>query len=159
LADFEIPPTYHNIGKTLKEIHMRQNYGVNIVSIVRGEKRINIPDGDERIYPYDHIVVVGTDHQLMRFSYTMEESATAKFEFEKKDVHLQQLVIEENSKLIGKTIETAKLRDKYRCMVIGIERNHNSKMNPEIHEEFRIGDVLWLAGEKLKIQELIKDHH
>lgn len=158
LAEFEIHCEYHNVGKTLQEIHIRQSYGVNIVSIIRGDKRINIPDGDQRLFPHDKIVVVGTDHQLMRFSYTIEESASKNLSQEKHEVVLEQLVLEEDSKLIGKTIATAELRDKYRCMVIGIERTHSAKMNPEIDETFRIGDILWLAGERKKILELVHDH-
>lgn len=158
LAEFEIHPEYHNTGKTLQEVHIRQSYGVNIVSIIRGERRINIPDGDQRLFPGDRIVVVGTDHQLMHFSYTLEESASKQLNHEKNEVVLEQLVLEEDSKLIGKTIVTAHLRDKYRCMVIGIERTHSAKMNPEIDEIFRAGDILWLAGERKKILELVHDH-
>jgi len=158
LADFEIQPHYPHVGQQLKDIHMRENYGINIVSIIRGENRINIPGGEEMLFPYDRIVVVGTDHQLMRFNYMMEEYNSQKEEYQGKDVVLEQILLDEDSKLIGKTIRTALLRDKYHCMVIGIERGHSSKMNPETTEDFRVDDILWLVGEKQKIIALVKDH-
>lgn len=159
LAEFELQPQSPLIGKPLKGIHLRQTYGINIVSIIRGENRINIPGGEEQLFPHDRIVVVGTDHQMMRFNYVMEECASQKENSaDKKEVVLEQIYVDETSKLIGKTIGTAKLRDKYRCMVVGIERGERSKMNPEIDEVFRQGDTLWLAGEKQKIIKLIEEH-
>ncbi len=158
LADFEIHHSYKHIGKMLKEIELRQDYGVNIVSIIRGERRINIPDGEERIYPHDKIVVVGTDQQLMKFSYTLEEIDKEENIIEKIDVHLEQIILEEGSKLIGKNTLNSQLRDKYRCMVVGIERNRKAKMNPDITETFKLHDIIWVVGEKQKILELVIDH-
>ncbi len=158
LADFEVTVNYPYAGQTLREMHIRQRFGVNIVSILRGDHRINIPDGNERIFPGDRIVVVGTDRQLMRLSYAIEEVNSQENNLEAKDVVLEHLLLDENSKLIGKTIATAALREKYRCLVIGIEHQHSSKMNPDITEEFRVNDVIWIVGEKQKIMQLVNDH-
>jgi len=160
LAEFEIHPHSPNVGKPLREIHMREHYGVNIVSIIRGDDRINIPGGSEFLYPHDRIVVVGTDKQLMKFNYSIDEciSERDKDVKSKKEVFLEQILLDVNSHLVGKTISTAKLRDKYNCMVIGIERGRSSKMNPDVTEDFRPGDILWLVGERQKIKELVEDH-
>ncbi len=158
LADFEITANYPHAGETLRELHIRQKFGVNIVSILRGDQRINIPDGNQRIFPGDRIVVVGSDHQLMRLSYSIEEFDSKETENEQKDVVLEHLLLEEGSKLIGKTILNAALREKYRCLVIGIDRQYSSKMNPDINEQFRLHDIIWLVGEKQKIVALMDDH-
>lgn len=55
------------MGKTLKELNFRQKCNVNIVTIIRGEQRINIPGGEERLYPFDKLVVVGADVDLEHF--------------------------------------------------------------------------------------------
>ncbi len=158
LADFEISPNYPHAGQTLRELHIRQKFGVNIVSILRGDHRINIPDGDQRIFPGDRIIVVGSDHQLMRLSYSIEEFDSKEIKSEQRDVVLEHLLLEKESKLIGKTILNAELREKYRCLVIGIDRQHSPKMNPDINEQFRLNDIIWLVGEKQKIVELMEDH-
>ena len=49
LADFEVRQNSPSMGKTLKELNFRQKCNVNIVTIIRGEKRINIPGGEERL--------------------------------------------------------------------------------------------------------------
>ena len=64
LADFEVKQNSPSMGKTLKELNFRQKCNVNIVTIIRGEQRINIPGGEERLYPFDKLVVVGADVDL-----------------------------------------------------------------------------------------------
>ena len=59
LADFEVRQNSPTVGKTLKELNFRKICNVNVVTIVRGNIRINIPGGDERLYPFDKIIVVG----------------------------------------------------------------------------------------------------
>ena len=61
------------MGKTLKELNFRQKCNVNIVTIIRGSKRINIPGGNERLYPFDKLVVVGADDDLAHFRQYIEE--------------------------------------------------------------------------------------
>lgn len=156
LADFEVQTHSPFVGKQLKELHIREDYGVNIVSIVRGNARIHIPKGNEMIFPYDRIVVAGTDHQMMRFNYRMEECALNEEDVEQNDVVLEQLLLEENSPLIGKTIRSSEIREKYGCMIIGIERPHKYLMNPESTEELKTSDILWLVGEKQKILQLVE---
>jgi CPA2 family monovalent cation:H+ antiporter-2 len=102
------------------------------------------------IFPYDRIVVAGTDHQMMRFNYRMEECALNEEDVEQNDVVLEQLLLEENSPLIGKTIRSSEIREKYGCMIIGIERPHKYLMNPESTKRLKTSDILWLVGEKKK---------
>ncbi len=157
LADFEMQAHSPYVGKNLIELGIREKYGVSIVSIIRGDKRINIPGGNEVLFPHDRIVVVGTDHQLMRFSYMMEEYSSNVDYTEGMDVVVEQVLLNPGSKLIGKTMQNSLIRNTYRCMVIGIEREHHSKMNPETSEKFRENDILWLVGEKQKIMGLIEE--
>ena len=45
------------IGKSLGELSFRQNFGVNVVAITRGDLNIYIPKSSEPIYPvsYTHL--------------------------------------------------------------------------------------------------------
>ncbi len=159
LAEFEISSNSPNIGRKLKEIEMRQRYGVNIVSIIRGNQRINIPGGNELLYPADKIIVVGTDEQLQRFDEVMrrrqEQDALAPTN---EDVCLEQFTLSEQSPFVGVTIRNSYLRDRYNCMIVGIERGAISLDNPDINEALQANDTLWVVGEKDKIAELAKDN-
>jgi CPA2 family monovalent cation:H+ antiporter-2 len=161
LADFEIKQEYSIVGKTLKELNFRQMCGVNVVKIIRGRKRINIPGGEERIYPLDRLVVLGNDTQMIIFQQFIEEKGK-KFqqtELEESnvmplEVNIEQFQIEPDSKLIGKTIKTSHIRDKFDCLVVGVERGESSTMNPDVDLEFEPYDIVWVIGEHDKIIKL-----
>ena len=67
LADFEVRQDSPSVGKTLKELDFRKKCNINVVTIIRGRNRINIPGGEERIYPFDKLIVVGDDEDLVQF--------------------------------------------------------------------------------------------
>lgn len=158
LADFEVKQNSPSMGKTLKELNFRQKCNVNIVTILRGGRRINIPGGDERLYPMDKLVVVGADHDLEHFRRYLEEryrqSNTNPTNSEAREVSMEQFIIVENSLLIGRTIVESGIRDKAACLVIGIERGETSIKNPPPTTVFEEGDIVWIVGEHEKVLRL-----
>ena len=150
LADFAILPRYLIAGKTLDELKFRQFFGMNIVTIVRGDIRINIPKGSERIYPGDHIVLLGTDSQMEIFQKRLEEGRLRYENKEEKpspEVQMKQIQIGPESHLIGKTIRTSGIHEKNHCLLIGIERDNTSMQNPDLDLVLEEDDILWLIGE------------
>lgn len=145
------------MGKTLKELNFRQKCNVNIVTIIRGEQRINIPGGEERLYPFDKLVVVGADDDLEHFrQYLVEryKKAQSKKEQTTHEVNMEQFTIAEGSHLIGRTILESGIRDKSACLVIGIERGETSIKNPAPSTVFQEGDIVWIVGEHEKVLRL-----
>ncbi|KAA6301745.1 MAG: Inner membrane protein YbaL [Candidatus Ordinivivax streblomastigis] len=157
LSDFLIQPQFSIVGKTLKELQFRQAFGVNIVTIVRGDTRINIPNGDERVYPNDHLIVLGTDTQIELFQQQIEVKKQKYAEHQEKPAHevvLRQLEIESDSPLIGKNIQTSRIQSDYDCMIVGVERNHYSILNPKADLNFAESDIVWIVGESKNIKQL-----
>jgi CPA2 family monovalent cation:H+ antiporter-2 len=160
LSEFAIEPYFSIVGKTLKELGFRQLFGVNIVTIVRGRVRINIPNGTERIYPGDHIIVLGTDKQTELFQNRLEEKRKKYERMEDQqtsDVKMRQFQIGPESQLIGETIRTSGIQEMYGCLVVGIERNECSIQDPNLDLVLEEGDIVWVIGEYgniLKICEL-----
>ncbi len=154
LADFEIKQNSPSVGKTLRELNFRKYCNVNIVTIIRGDIRINIPGGEERLYPFDKIIVVGSDSDLEHFRTYVEE----KYQDYKSHLHpttnevsIEQFQVSANSPLIGKTIQESGIRDKADCLVIGIERGNTSIKNPDPSTVFQEGDLVWIVGEHSKL--------
>lgn len=158
LGDFEIRQASPSVGKTLKELNFRQKCGVNVVTIVRGEQRINIPGGDERLYPFDKLVVVGTDTELESFlQYTEErylQNQSALENEQIKEVSMEQFVINHDSNLVKRSIRESGIRDNAACLVIGIERGTSSIMNPSPDTILENGDIVWIVGERDKMIKL-----
>lgn len=157
LADFEIPGESRWAGKTLLELNLGKKYGVHIASILRGRRRINIPGGAVRLFPADKIQVIGTDEQLSRFAEEMIRVSSMEADvIEKSEMMLKQFVIDAGSVFLGKTIREAGIREKYRCLVAGVERGNAELMTPDVNAPFEEGDVVWVVGEKEDVYQLVK---
>lgn len=154
IEEFEISQSSPSIGKTLRELNFRQKTGVNIVTIIRGPKKINIPDGNERLYPFDKLVVSGSDEEMTQLSHYLEDKRLQASQLEEEAQHhicLSQYLIVPDSPLIEKTIASAGIREKTECMVIGIDRNDESIIQFTPSFVFAENDIIWLAGEKEKL--------
>lgn len=156
LADIEVPEESSWAGKTLQELNLGKTYGVHIASILRGKKRINIPGGNERIFPSDKLQVIGTDDQLNTFSDNIQKGAIPQWEtYEQSEMNLKQFIIDANSIFLGKNIRQSGIREKYHCMIVGIERENGILMAPNVNTPFEEGDIIWIVGEKENVYQLI----
>ena len=156
LADFELPGESLWAGKTLLELNLGKKYGIHVVSILRGRRRINIPGGGTRLFPMDKIQVIGTDEQLNLFSEEMSKGAYVDSDvFEKSEMTLKQFMIDADSAFLGKTLRESGIRDKYHCLIAGVERGEEMLMTPDVNAPFEEGDVLWVVGEKEDVYQLV----
>ena len=156
MAEFEIARESNLAGKTLEELSIREQFGINIASIRRGDVLINIPIRSERLFPGDEISVIGTDDQVKEFKiYLDKNEIDVPEEVEQSDIILQKLELK-NRVCIGKSIRESGIREKTHGIIVGIERNGKRILNPESHLILEDSDILWIAGEKKKIAEFLK---
>ncbi|MGL4520272.1 MAG: cation:proton antiporter [Phocaeicola sp.] len=149
LTDFEIPADSIWAGKTLSELKFGKKYGIHVVSILRGKHRINTPGGASRIYPHDTIQLIGTDEQLSLFAKQGEKIAKRVEEEEivRSEMHLRQLVVSTKSPFFGKNLPESGIREKYNCLVVGVEREDGNLVTPDTETLFAAGDIVWVVGE------------
>lgn len=156
LTDFDIPGESPLAGKTLMDLNLGKKYGIHVVSILRGKRRINIPGGNVRLYPMDKIQVIGTDEQLNIFSEEMSRGAALDTDvFEKSEMTLKQFIIDADSVFLDKTLRESGIREKYRCLIAGIERGKNALMVPNVDTHFKEGDIVWVVGENEDVYKLV----
>lgn len=154
LADFEVPEESIWGGRLLGDLKLGQRYEVNVVSIIRGTHYMNIPNGNDRIYPRDHIQVIGTDEQIERFSGALANTVIVEAEYQDREMQLKQFLITEVSGFVGVKIKNSGIRDRYHCMIVGIETPDGILEKPEAERVFRVGDIIWLVGEKEALSRL-----
>jgi len=151
MAEFVIAKESNLAGKTLDELKIREQFGINIATIKRGEITINIPIRTERLFPGDEISVIGTDEQVALFNSYLEKHEIEEPKHElKEEIILQQLPLK-NRICIGKSIRESNIREQTHGIIVGIERNGNRILNPESHLVLEEDDILWIAGNKKKI--------
>lgn len=156
LTDFIIPGESEWAGKTLAELNFGKQYGVHVVSILRGRKRINIPGASMRLFPEDKIQVIATDEELNLFGEAMDKAAVLEADvIEKSEMILRQFCITADSPFLGKTLRESGIRERYRCLIAGVEREGEALHAPDPHEPFMEGDVVWVVGENVDVYELV----
>lgn len=156
LTTFDIPAEVEWAGKELRELNFGQHYGVHVVSILRGAKRINIPKATDRVFPHDRIQVIGTDSGLEAFGKAMEASEQALPEnFAEGEMILRRLSIGSTSPFIGRNLLESGIRNRYHCLVAGIEKPDGALHVPNATLPLEDGDVVWLVGERKDIEALM----
>ena len=146
------------VGKTLAEAGIRQKFSVNVVSIQRGAQSIIAPDPKEVIYPHDSLVVLGADEQIdkLRPFLDVPKDISSRFTLSRNYV-LKSLTLSEKSPLTGRKVGESGIRESYQAILVGIERNANRIMNPDVQTTFATHDVVWVVGENSKLDTLVKE--
>ena len=157
LADYVLPSEARWAGRTLGELNFGSKYGVHVVSVLRGRRRFNIPGASLRLFPQDKLQVIGTDEDLAVFSRDMEQvSALETDVVEKSEMILRQFSVDAGSPFLGKTLREAGIREKYRCLIAGVDRGDGTLHAPVPAEPFLEGDVVWIVGESNDVRRLVK---
>lgn len=158
IATFELHPALPFIGKPLAEAKLREDFGINIAMIKRGDITINVPNRYEKLYPNDEVSVIGTDIQLTTFREFIE-NITKNFSLpvERHEVSLEHFIVKEESALAGKTIRDSAIRELTKGLVVGIERYEERFLNPESDFIILPGDTVWMVGDEKRIKVLMSE--
>jgi len=157
MADIDVPADSLWAGKTLRELALGAKFGVHVSSILRATHRINVPDGSTEIFPGDKLQSIGSDDQLSAMAAALKEEVFGEdTDLEKREMKLRQMVLSGDSQFVGKTLRESGIRDKYNCMVVGLEEGKETLSQVKPTRKFEKGDILWIVGEEDALDTLIK---
>ena len=157
MSDIDVPMDSKWAGLTLRQLELRQRSGVHVSSILRAERRLNIPDGNTIVFPGDRLQVIGADSQLSKMAEALRsEIYGSDPDIEEKTMKLRQMVVTGGSQLLGVTLRDSGIRSRYNCMVVGIEEGEEnlSQMSPD--RKFEKGDIIWIVGEEKHLAQLLE---
>lgn len=155
ISDFDIPSDSQWAGKTLRELALGTRFGVHVSSILRGSHRINIPDGDMMIFVGDRLQAIGDDEQLNAMNVAMQhELVPEDADIEQREMRLHRIVVSSGSPLIGKTVRDAAIRQRFGCMVVGVEEGQKNLTMINPARRFKDGDIIWIVGEEQNVERL-----
>ena len=154
ISIIDVPTDSSWAGHSLKQLELRQRFGVHVCSIIRANHYINIPDADEQIFPADRLQVIGDDSQLSKLAEAMRSSVVADEYAERREMKLRQLVINGSSPLLNVRLKDSGIGDHYHCMVVGLEEGKERLSPIPPSRKFQKGDVVWIVGEEENLQQL-----
>ena len=157
MSDIDVPMDSTWAGKTLLQLQLRQRFGVHVSSILRAERRLNIPDGNTIVFPGDRLQVIGADSQLSSLAEALRtEVYGSDPDIETKSMRLRQMVVTGGSPLVGVTLRESGIRSRYNCMVVGIEEGEENLSPVSPDRKFEKGDIIWVVGEEHNLSQLLE---
>lgn len=155
----------HIAGKTLKQLNWGYLFSVNVIKLVRGKRHLNMPSGDLELRAGDQLYLIGKSEDLrsLRLSLGLPESAelpTLRQFIERQsdettDVYAYALPVERDSELQGKSIKSSKLREKYDCMILGLQREKLPILQPDVNMTIQTDDLVWVLGTRRMAEKLL----
>ncbi|HQT23397.1 MAG: sodium:proton antiporter [Sphingobacteriales bacterium 17-39-43] len=155
MIDLQVNQNADYIGKTLEELAWREKFGINLAYIKRGDKLIYAPSRFNKLLPFDHVGIIASDEQMQLFKPAFDATEPIdNVEYDVEDIVVQKIVVDEHNRLKGLTVRNSGIRERTNGLIFGIERNNERILNPNSQMVFEWGDIVWIVGERKKIQQL-----
>lgn len=152
-------------GKTLKQLDWGRRYNVNVLRVLRGKKHLDMPSGHVELKAGDRLLIIGRmeDLRAIRLGLELPELSEAPTlraftegqSDESADLYATAIPVERSSELQGKSIRTSGIREKYDCMVLGLQRNRLPILQPDVNMTFQAGDLVWVLGTRRMAERLL----
>lgn len=159
LAQLEIPDDSAWGGRTLAELDLGRETQVMVAAILRGQNRLNIPDGTTMLFPGDKIEVIGDDDSLHALADRMRADV---LDMTPNDRHhrlvIEHFLVERDSPFATLNIAESGIRDRYQCMVVGFETlaGDSGSIEPaQAERRMAPGDTIWVVGEEDAVHRLL----
>ncbi|RYY71265.1 MAG: sodium:proton antiporter [Chitinophagaceae bacterium] len=154
MVTFDVASESSVAGKSLIELQWRELIGANIAKIQRGAITKLIPGRDDRIFPGDKLFVICTDAQEKKLNALLRPSKLLIKREADTEVVLDKFTIEKESPLLNKNIRESIIKTDLIGLVVGVEREGERILNPESSLVFREADVVWIVGDKKKMDKI-----
>lgn len=173
LVSCKVPQTSSLIGKSLNQLAFRELYGCNILQVTTPQHTYDMPGGSHVLEENSQLLLIGTASQLKLLSTAIESqrielepinTPVSLREFMLQNSNTEQdhflscaISIDRHSPILGKSMKAANLRDRWNCLVIGLERGAYIITNPNVSLVFEKGDLLWVLGKQKMINTLVRE--
>lgn len=152
------------IGKPVEELHLRSNYGLNILAIERWKRFrpvfLAASLGKTEIKEKDILVIDIANpeldlNDLCRLLHLEQaEIRSQNFNEQAKSIGMAEITPIPDASAIGKSAVELRFRSRYGVNIIGVKRNGELLQGNLVEEPFQLGDLLLVVGDWKLIQQL-----
>ncbi len=148
------------VGTTIGELNKKSKADVQILGLVRKNKRIHAPGDDEELQKEDVVIVECDTEALKTFIDDTGLKLVGDKKFRKdavgsKSIAITEAVVMADSPLVGKTTAGLRLRSKYGVNLLAVARKASRIHKRLDHVVFKTGDVLMFQGRDHMINDAI----
>lgn len=141
------------VGDRLKDSGLRDDYGVSVSSIQRGDRMMPLPSVDARIFPGDVLGVIGTDEQIKKLNDDIErdEKAFQSVQTTQPEIVLRSIRLTSRSPIIDMPLGQTNLRTDFYSMIVKVQRGEDEFEQPGPSTILREGDIVWVVGDASRL--------
>ncbi len=152
-------------GKTLKQLDWGHRFNVNVIRVLRGKKHLDMPSGHVELRQGDRLLVIGKreDLRALRLSLGLPEDPnpptlrafTREQGEENPELFAAVIPVKSAYELQGKSIRASGLREKYDCMILGLQRDKLPILQPDVNMTMQPEDLVWVLGTRRMAERLL----
>ena len=159
LSEIVVLPGSALAGKTLAEANVGQQFGLEVLRIIRGEEESIAPRASTVLAEGDVLLVEGSQEDILMIKDTagIEIIADAKLsdaDLATGDTALVEAVLLPGSPLIGRTLQRELFRERYGLQVLGVNHQGVHVVLELSKTPLQLGDILLLQGRRENIARL-----
>ncbi len=152
IAEVRLPTGSVLAGERLRDLDLRDETGASVLALSRAGRANFDPDPDTQLFPNDHLILIGAAEDLLRAREYLEHQ-----EFEEQaelEFIIDEIELDEDSPLVGRTLAEMDFRNEYKATVIGIERPDGEFVTADPHEPLQVGERVYVAGRRGVLEDL-----
>jgi di/tricarboxylate transporter len=151
ITEVVILPKSRLVGKTVGEADFGRDMELAVVRVVRDETRYLLPRTAMELQAGDVLLVEGAREDVLKIKDTAGLEIRADLELSDpdlrdKDATLIEALIVPGSRLAGRTLRDAALREHYGVQVLALNRHGRNILTKLSRVSLRVGDVLLIQG-------------
>ena len=148
------------IGKSISEIYELSEAEIQILGLIRNNRRIHAPGRNEIILENDGLIIESDADELKIFINDTKLKLVGDKKIRKdaegsKNVQIAEAVITSNSSLPGRKVKDIRLRSRYGINLLAIARK-DSRISQKLDSvTLKTGDVLLLQGLESSLNDVV----
>ena len=157
IDEVTLPFRTEHAGRRISELGLRREFGVSIMAIDRQGHLVANPDGNEKLYAGDKLLLLGGRDQLGHAEQLLRSSGASRGTLNGEFDQIAMEIVTIPQLNSSPTLVNLNLAARYGIQVCGIEREGKRTLIPSFSEHIRSGDRLLILGTHDRIQRWRSD--
>lgn len=161
VSELLVLPRSRIVGKTLAESQITTDLELNVLGVIRGQRRL-LARSSTRIEEHDRLIVEGKLPDILRVKE--EDGLEIKPDFKLNDTDLVdektslfELIVMRNARLVGQSLKSSGFRQRHELTVLAINRHGENFIGKLSEVRLKFGDVLLVQGTRAEVEPLVSD--
>lgn len=169
IMSFIAPVGADYLGRMLEDLNWGARYNVYVVKIRRGTKHYILPDRKMTMEEGDKVFVVGEEKALLNFYgltgliqtkplRTLKQFMESDYPDVESALSVIAIKIRGDEEFAGKSIRQGNLRNAWKCLILGLQKDGYPIIMPDPNLLLRKGDILWVMGSNKNVGLLASEY-